>query len=160
MQPESYQTYILMRRMSLIPEWGILYAPINNLTVIFQSLIESNQSSWNEFAYAKTYLEQFYFFIIWGLIGIACTVGYFITFIKKGAHKAGEITHSYFGYRLLIPLYGYSLLMIIGSLEIVTVLVFMMMIIGYIIYRRGFKLRVSDLVVTALGAIPLLLGMM
>ncbi len=156
----SYEAYVSMRSLANIPEWGMVYAPINNLTVIFQSLIEANQSSWNEFAYAQRYLSQYYFFIIWGVIGIACAIGYFITFKNKGAQFAGEISDSWVGYKLLIPIYGYSLLIMIGSVEIVTVLVFMMMIIGYVIYRRSFRLKASDLVVTTLGVVPLLLGMM
>lgn len=155
----SYEAYVSMRSLANIPEWGIVYMPINNLTVIYQSLIEANQSSWNEFAYAQRYLSQYYFFIIWGLIGIACAMGYFLTFKKRGAQFAGEISDSWLGYKLLIPIYGYSLLIMIGSVEIVTVLVFMMMIIGYVIYRRSFRLKASDLVVTAFGVIPLFLGM-
>lgn len=155
----SYAAYESMRSLSNIPQWGIVYAPINNLTVIFQSYIEVNQTSWNEYVYAQRYLSQFYFFIIWGVIGIAATLGYIYTFKKKGAQFAGEVSDSWFGYKLLIPIYGYSLLVMIGSVDIVTVLVFMMMIIGYIIYRRSFRLKSSDLVVTALGTIPLILGM-
>lgn len=158
-QEGNYETYLLSRRLSQIPEWGIVYAPLNNLTVIFQSLIEVNQSGWNNFTYAGIYRSQFGFFIAWGVIGIACLIGYFVTFARKGANKAGEISDSYLGYRLLIPLYGYSLIYMIGSVEIVTILVFMMMIIGYVIYRRSFKLKARDLVITALGVIPLIIGM-
>lgn len=156
----SYEAYVSMRSLSNLPQWGIVYTPINNLTVIYQSLIEANQSEWNEFAYAQRYLSQYYCFIIWGVIGIACALGYFVTFAKRGANKAGEISDSYLGYRLLIPLYGYSLITMIGSVEIVTILVFMLMIIGYVIYRRSFKLKARDLVITALGVIPLIIGMM
>ena len=159
MQEGDYLNYELSRWIASATEWGIVYAPINNLTVIYQSLIEVNQLSWNEFRYAEIYLSQFYFFIVWGVIGIACAIGYFITFAKRGAQKAGEISDSYFGYRLLIPIYGYSLIYMIGSIEIVTVLVFMMMIIGYIIYRRSFKIKRNDIIVTALGILPLIVGM-
>ena len=142
--------------------WGIVYAPINNLTVIFQSLIEINQSPTSEMIYAQRYLSQFYFFIIWGVIGIACAIGYFITFVKKGAQHAGEISNSWFGYRLLIPMYGYSLIVLTGTgfVDIMTILVFIMMIIGYAIYRRSFRLKLRDIIVTALGVIPLFLGML
>ena len=153
-------SYGLALAYSCLTEWGIVYAPINNMTVIFQSLIEVNQSGWNEFTYAGIYLSQFYCFIIWGVVGIACAIGYFVTFARKGANKAGEISDSFVGYRLLIPLYGYSLIYMIGSIEIVTVLVFVMMIIGYIVYRRTFRLKARDIIVTALGIIPLIIGML
>ena len=97
-------------------------------------------------------------FFVWGALGIAATAGYFLTFIKKGAEKAGEVSSSWFGYRILIPVYGYSCLMSFDTDIILLVLVFAMMVIGYTIYRRRFKLKTSDIVVTACGIIPLIIG--
>ena len=153
----DHEDFEAVRRANQLPNWGIAYVPINNLTVIFQDLIEINRD-WRSTS-AERYLSQWYMFATWGAIGIASVVGYFITFIKKGAHKAGEISDSYFGYRTLIPIYGYSLLLMIGQIEIITILIFMAMIIGYIVYRRSFRLKTSDLVVIALGVIPLVIGM-
>ena len=76
--------------------WGIAYAPINNLTVIFQDLIEVNQNN-SHSVYPSIYTRQWYMFAVWGVIGIASAIGYFITFVKKGAQKAGEISDSPFG---------------------------------------------------------------
>ena len=101
-----------------------------------------------------------YFFIVWGVIGVACAIGYFYTFKKKGAQLAGEISNSWFGYRLLIPIYGYSLHLLTGIEGLLTILIFAAMIIGYIIYRRSFKLKTSDLIVTACGIIPMIIGAM
>lgn len=152
---DNYETTALINQL---PSWGIVYMPINNLTVIFQDLIEVNKQ-WSNTS-VNLYREQWYMFLVWGVLGVASAVGYFITFVKKGANKAGEISDSWFGYRLLIPVYGYSLLMIIGEIDILMIFIFVAMIIGYIVYRRSFKIRVRDLVVTALGIIPLMLSIM
>lgn len=148
-----------------ISTWGILYTPINNLTVIFQDLIEVNRvgeaAMYNYTSYdAGRYLSQIYMFFIWGAIGIAAAVGYFITFIKRGAHMAGEISDSWFGYKLLIPLYGYMLLMIYGELDIMTFIIVALMLIGYVIYRRGIKLKRSDVLLTIGSIIPIILSNM
>jgi len=146
-----------------MPAWGIIYAPINNLTVIFQDLIEVNQHSLEyDFTqvYARMYIKQMYMFFIWGAVGIAATVGYFITFVKKGAEKAGEPSDSHFGYKLLIPLYGYSLMIFFEGEIIMTALVFALMIIGYIIYRRGFKFKTADLVTVGCGVLAVALGIL
>lgn len=104
-------------------------------------------------------------FFVWGAIGIASAVGYVVAFVKKGAEKAGEISSSLFGYKLLIPIYGYSLLMLFDwlefdSLDFMVVLIFIAMVIGYIIYRRSFRLKASDLIFTGCGVIAMILGAM
>ena len=142
-------------------DWGMIYSPLNNLTVIFQDLIEVNQHSQEYYstgAYAARYMSDCYMFFVWGALGIAATVGYFITFIKKGAEKAGEISDSWFGYRVLIPAYGYSLLLMFDLDMIMTVLVFALMIGAYVVYRRGFKFKPSDIIVTGCGVLAVLLG--
>ena len=141
-------------------DWGIAYAPINNLTVIFQDLIEVNRHGWYQSEYPAKYLSQWYLFAAWGAVGVSSALGYFYTFKKKGAHMAGEISDSWFGYRLLIPIYGYSLHILTGMEGLLTILIFAAMIIGYIIYRRSFKLKTSDLVVSACGIIPMIIGAM
>ena len=141
-------------------DWGIAYGPINNLTVIFQDLIEVNKHGWYQSEYPAKYMSQWYMFVAWVAVGAAAAIGYFVTFTKKGAHKAGEVSDSWFGYRLLIPIYGYSLHLLTGIEGLLTILIFAAMIIGYIIYRRSFKLKTSDLIVTACGIIPMIIGAM
>ncbi len=144
-----------------IAEWGIIYAPINNLTVIFQDVIEVNREAHAydyTNVYAQRYLSQAYMFFIWGVVGVAAAIGYFVTFVKKGAQKAGEISDSWFGYKLLIPAYGYTLILYNGSTDIGLVLIIAMMVIGYIIYRRGFKFKVSDLIAMGCAVLPLILN--
>ncbi len=148
------------RELSALTEWGIVYAPINNLTVIFQELIEINQIDhifFGEKTNAGIYMSQMYMFFAWLAVGIAAAVGYFVRFTRKGAEMAGEISESPFGFKLLIPLYGYTLLTLIGAETILTIIVFALMLIGYFIYRRSFRIKAKDIIFIACGIIPLIL---
>ncbi len=143
-------------------EWGVIYIPINNLTVIFQELIEINQSPdyyfAGEMSYAQMYMSQMYMFFAWLAAGIAAAVGYFVRFTRKGAQMAGEISESPFGFKLLIPLFGYCLLFLFGTAEIMMpVIIFALMLTGYFIYRRSFKIKVRDIIFIACGIIPMIL---
>jgi len=156
-----FKDTVLWTETSNIPSWFGIYTPINNLTVIFQDLIEVNRHSlpyYYKDSRAATYLSQGYMFFIWGAAGIASAVGYFLTFVKKGAEMAGERSDSIFGYKLLIPLYGYSLLAFYSDEPIMAVLIFALMAVAFVIYRRGFKFKPCDLVVMVCGIIAMLFG--
>ena len=134
--------------------WGIMYTPMNNLTVLFQNLIEINEPTrWDKAA--EKIMDYWYMFFIWGAVGIAAAHGYLICFVKKGAQQAGEISNSPFGYALLIPAYGYCFMTfttgILLPMMMVTYLIIMLS--GYLIYRRGFKFKIPDIVVTAIGLV-------
>lgn len=148
-------------------EWAPLYAPINNLTVIFQDLIETNRQgapSYDEYiydytvSYAEQYLSQAYMFAVWAALGLAAAFGFFARFKRKDAHLAGEVSSSIFGYKLLIPLYGYSLLFMYSDLDIMTIIIFALMLTGYFFYRRSFKIKKSDIIFIVCGIIPLILS--
>lgn len=145
-----------------LSEWGVIYAPINNLTVIFQKLIEVNRASDSGASlnvdYANRYMAQMYMFFVWGAVGIAAAFGFFFNFKRKGAQNAGEISDSPFGYKLLIPVYGYGLLLTSDGLEIMSVIIFALMLVGYFIYRRSFKIKTRDIIFIACGIIPLILS--
>ncbi len=149
------------RQLTSLVNWGIIYTPINDLTVIFQELIEINQNPdyvyVGELTHGLQYFNQMYMFFVWLAVGIAAAVGYFVRFTRKGAHMAGEPSTSPWGFKLLIPLYGYSLLFTPNLNEIFAIIIFALMLIGYFIYRRGFKLKKSDIIFIACGIIPMIL---
>lgn len=142
-----------------LTQWTIIYAPINNLTVIFQDLIEVNQRVY-EYSYthetAMEYRQYAYMFVVWAALGIAAVFGYLATFVRKGAEKAGEISDSWFGYKILIPIYGY-LLLAYAELGFTAALIIAMMVIGYVIYRRGFKFKMSDYILVGIGVLLIIL---
>ena len=127
--------------------WGLIYQPLNSLTIIYQDLIEFKRvSAWGENRYAIYALDHIYLFFIWGAAGIAAAVGYFITFAKKGAQKAGEISDSPFGFKILIPVLSCSALMLAYNSIINAALYIALTVLAYVVYRRGFKFKKSDIV--------------
>ena len=134
--------------------WGIMYTPMNNLTVLFQDLVEINRPDyWRRGVEEIT--DRWYMFFIWGAVGLAAANGYLISFVKKGAQQAGEISNSPFGYALLIPVYGYCFMMMPFGIYIpISLVVYLIiMLSGYLIYRRGFKFKIPDIVVTVIGLV-------
>lgn len=72
---------------------------------------------------------------------------------RKKAEKIEGISTSPFGYALLIPLYGmsFSAILFSNSFEIQTsAFIIIPMVVGYMIYRRSFKLKIIDLIMLAL----------
>ncbi len=132
-----------------------LSAPIENLNYIFRALIQTNRNPISEFKLSN-YASELKCIALWGGAGIASAFGYFFGFFRKGAQKAGEISSSPFGYRLLIPLVGFSLISIYNYTDILPIFILIAMYAGYIVYRRSFKIKLADYLMLALAAlIPL-----
>ena len=128
-------------------DWGLVYQPLNSLTIIYQDLIEVNRVSlWGTTTNATFARNHVYLFFVWGAAGVASAIGYFITFVKKGAEKAGEISDSPFGFKILIPILSYSALMLSYDEIINHALFIALTVIAYVVYRRGFKFKKSDVI--------------
>ena len=132
-------------------DWGLIYEQLDSLTVIFYDMIEINDPRNN--SYIPWIMDHVYMFFIWGAAGIAAAIGYFITFVKKGAEKAGEISDTPFGYKTLIPVIAYLAILLAKGHVISISLYVAMMVIAYVVYRRGFKFKKSD-VICMLCSIP------
>ena len=167
MTPEiwSWEQYREFNDAADIAGWGNVIAPLNNLTVIFQDLIEVNRHNNEWYNYydsaAYTYSTQAYMFFVWGAVGIASALGFVFGFGRKGAHKAGEPSDSWFGYRMLIPVYGYSLVQLMASrsnFNFLFALTIIAMYIGFVIYRRSFKIKRSDIITLACVIVPAVTG--
>lgn len=117
----------------------VIYTPINNVTTYFQYLAE------------KTDRNMYFsrpdgmFISLWCVLGILALVGTVLTFGKKKVEKIGEISDSVFGYVLNIPLY---FICFVGFFDDVTATMWLAIcaVIGYFIYRRGFRLKKADLI--------------
>lgn len=90
-------------------------------------------------------------YVIWAMIGIACAVGFVYRIKHFRAEKAGDISDSVFGYKVLIPLFAMNIVLetwLCGvhlfSSEVDIVLVLVAMAIGYFIYRRSFRIKLAD----------------
>ena len=80
---------------------------------------------------------------------------------RSKAEKAGDISDSFLDYRTLVPFYGYSILL--NSTERAwefSPIIYLLMAVGYILYRRGFKLRMSDWICLGGGVVPIVIGSM
>ena len=131
-----------------------LWAPINEYTDAYQKLIQQDTylGILDNPPYFHT-LAEFYqekstiiMTVLFLLLGIAAVLGFFLYHPKKPIETVGEITTSFFSYRTMIPLYAFSVITIIGIDAIGICLLLACMVAGYIIYRRTYRLKRSDLI--------------
>ncbi len=125
--------------------WGNIYSPLDNLTTFFSTRAEIYRKSTP--GQYKNIVDTCYMFIIWAAVALLCAIGFIILSSKHRTNKAGEISDSIFGYKLLIPLSGILLDPYGENLILVAVAIFIM----YIVYRRSFKLKKQDYIV--MGAV-------
>ncbi len=117
----------------------MIYIPINDVTTYFQMYTEMNNISVSFYTFDKVVIA------CWVIAGMASLIATLLTFGKKKVERVGEISDSIFGYALNIPLY---LVCLTGLFDDVTATVWLTIcaVIGYFIYRRGFRLKKADLI--------------
>ena len=130
----------LLESIGAIP-WGL----VGDLNAAYQAVIEVDSTS--EFSFWNN-PDCTFWFTFWLIIGILSAVGLFLTFGKRRMEKTEEISDSFFGYRVMIPLYAITGNIIFEGL-IGWIIVEIMALIGYTIYRRGFHYKTSDIIVLA-----------
>lgn len=140
-------------------EWMLIYAPVDRVTSYVQGLVEHNDIRanyrWEEIQ------DMWYMFVVWGVIGVACLVGFILRFAKKKTHLVGEISSTPFGYKTLIPVVGYTF--ILGNVRygIGNVVVSIIgMAVAYIVYRRGVRFKKSDVIILICSLVPLIAGLL
>lgn len=137
--------------------WSTVFSPITNISEYFELLIEKNKYIENVEVYAHEVMKSSYMFAVWGFIGVASALGYFFTASSKLIERAGEKCQSIWGYKLIIPLCGYSIL--IGPNEpTVLILTLILMFIGYVIYQRGIKFKKYHYLFLALAVVAFIFG--
>ena len=118
-----------------------IYSPIDSLTIMFERLAKPE---FNSYVSSGIYPSmRMPFLIIWIIGCVAALLGFFITFERTKVEKIEGISDSPFGYKVLIPVCGVILANLIPMLNII------MVVSGYIIYRRGFKFKKSDYIVAS-----------
>lgn len=91
------------------------------------------------------------------VLGISAMIGFVLNFGKRAAQKTEEISDSWFGYRVMIPVYAVCGMVLAddpGMWLIIEGIAF----VGYVIYRKGFHLKKSDWMVLVLLVFFLLFG--
>ena len=119
---------------------------ISELTTSYKRLIELTVPV---YSYVHDFLQSpgcAFWIVTWILIGIASGIRFFLSFGKGRMEKTEEISDSFLGYRVLIPYF--ALTGIIATLTFTTWVIFeILALIGYTIYRRGFRYKLSDIIV-------------
>lgn len=119
------------------------FSPLGNITTKFQRLL-----------LGKSYelgAREMTSCVIYGILGFAGYAGMFATLRFRKAEDAGGLSNSWFAYRVTIPLYV-GLAMVCAYRDMISiVLVLVCGFIGCFIYRRSFRLKLSD-VLSVVGA--------
>ena len=89
--------------------------------------------------------------------GIAAYVGLFVRADRDKAENAGQISSSWFGYRVLNPLYIALLFAAVGKVMggdvVMCVIVAVVGAALYFLYRRSFRLRKEDVISYVLAVV-------
>ncbi len=91
----------------------------------------------------------FHYTILWTIVGIICAAIYFRSFVKKRTEEIGDISDTVFGYKVIIPVCLFCMTQAFDEKAICALFGILMAIIGYMLYRRSFKIRRSDIICTA-----------
>lgn len=92
-------------------------------------------------------------FIIWSAVGLLSAGGAIYFFDKKKAESAEEISGSAFGYKVLIPLLAFPIIIADGILEgefTEALLITVGSAVAYTVYRRGVRYKKSDYIIVGI----------
>ena len=147
----QYGGYIGVEPVFEIPniDMSIYWGAQLEIQAIYENVVEKFDDTtlwefWGDPAYVS-------WLIPWAVIGIASVLVFFFSFGKRRTEKTEEVSDSWFGFKVLIPLYAITLLIGSGGAAIIVVLI--LAFVGYLIYRRGFHLKLSDWLVLG-GTLP------
>ena len=150
-----YTCYNFLKHLGFDPSsFTFLWSPIDEYTEAYQKLIQQDtylgmlDNAPHFHTLAEFYQEKatIIMTVLFLLLGIAAVLGFFLYHPQKPIETVGEITTSFFSYRTMIPLYAFSLITIIGVDAIGICALLACMVAGYIIYRRTYRLKKSDLI--------------
>ena len=116
--------------------WGTLFG----IRYVYSHVIEKNRyimlsDFWLE---GQTVI----WFALWIVLGTASGIGFIFNFDKRKVEKIGEDSDSWFGYKVLIPVYAVVLQIISDLLGIMFTLIFAFL--AFVLFRKGFRLKKSD----------------
>lgn len=140
-------TFILVLPIALLASWNIdknagwswffTYSPLTCAFRIFENLIENRSSSFNGWD-----LTTFILFTILAIIS-------FISLLKLNkldkSENSMQISESWFSYKVMLPTYCVLGSMLARESIIIVILIFISTFLGYVIYKRTFKLTKKEL---------------
>ena len=131
------------------------YFPFSKTFDVFECRIK-NGNYLNAFGeYGGDYLDKFEeydvaMFAIWCALGILSAIGFYLAFSRKRVENIGDISSTPVGYKVFIPIAMFCITAYMGtSGEFILIIVgFIASIIGYMFYRRSFRIKPRDLIST------------
>ena len=124
-----------------ISVWYNLYTPMNRITKVIRTACEPDK--WIKDDSLKT--DDIISLIIIVLLSVAAFIGLVYFFKNTKAEKEEGISDSPFAYKTLIPICG----VVYTASGMFPLFILIPMIVGYIIYRRGFGFKKPDYICTA-----------
>ena len=124
-----------------LSEMGISFMALNGFTASYMDIIDGDRVALTADIWENT--KGMIYISLWLVLGILSMIGHYLTFGKRPAQHTEEVSDSWFGYRVMIPIYavcGMVLWQDIGAWLIVEVIA----VVGYMIYRKGLHLKKSD----------------
>lgn len=127
-----------------------IFSPLTTFDDYLGSLICNNNPS------ERIINELMWSLIIEIILFFIMTVLFFVLLKKQKAEDAEQISNSYFGYNLMIPLYLFSIFTIEINASQTLIIIILALIgayIGYIIKNRSFKPKKMDLILTGVSVV-------
>ena len=133
--------------------FGIAWIPLSEIQWRYSEVVEKIENTslaalWTD----PVFIE---WFVLWVVVGIGSALGFVFTFGKRRAEKTQEVSESWFGFKLLIPLYAIAAMITSGGLFVLVVLI--VAFVGYVIYRKGFHLKKWDWIILGIMSVVALL---
>ena len=107
----------------------------------------------------EPYMCIYIFYIILAVAGVVITLK---TYKKTRPINVEEISDSWLGYKILGPIYSICGVLILNTEDLfsfpVSLIVLIIMFLGYMLYRRGAKFKIPDIVVMSITTIMAIFG--
>ena len=108
---------------------------------------------------SKIYIPDINAAFLWAALAIACAFGFIWLFKNKRPEEIGGISSSPFGYKVLLPVTAIAGINCEADDISLVAIMLVVMIVGYIIYRRSIRFKLWDYISMAIGIlVPLAIG--
>ena len=108
---------------------------------------------------SKNYSPYINAAFLWAALAIACAFGFIWLFKNKRPEEIGGISSSPFGYKVLLPVTAIAVINCEADEIALIAITLVVMIVGYIIYRRSIRFKLWDYISMAIGIlVPLAIG--
>jgi hypothetical protein len=150
---EHYDSHVLgyWRHLSIYQDYGVPAYYFGELLSSYEYCAMTVYHDMVSNAWADN--GTVFWMIFWSIAGIASAAGAIYTFGTKKTESAEEISNSLFGYKLIIPILSFSLILAGGVLDgefATALLITVAAAVGYTVYRRGVRYKKSDYIIVGI----------